>query len=122
MASTESLSTGDKDAYLQKIGHYCTNHIVDDYSPFIPDSVRILCAAMQMGILDRLSKTSPRRAEIFLAMAQTCQANGILGNAVKYFNQAAAEAPGTALADFALSRTEEIKPYLKSNSEEKGKL
>jgi len=121
MASAESLSAGEKSAYLQKIAHYCTNHIVEDYSPFIPDSARILCAAMQMGILNRVSKTSPRRAEIFLAMGQACQANGILRNAVEYLYQAAAEAPGTALADFALSRAQEIIPYLKPNSDNPAK-
>ena len=103
MADLRGATPEQREAYAKRAERFCANEALSDFAPFADDAeILRRCSVQQMAILNRALKTSPFPAEIYLQMASVCMVNNVPQNAVKFFRQAAAAAPGTPLADYAL--------------------
>jgi spermidine synthase len=116
MVDYASLPSDLQESYALKVEHYCAEHVIEDFSPFVPEILRIRCSMNQMAVLNRALPNSRHRAGIFLSMAHVCMTNGVLTNAIRYFRMAAQEAPGTELANFALNMADELTSSMQDSS------
>lgn len=73
--------------FKEGLDRYCAEVQVSDWDFLDDPDLRMSCSAVMMGALNRSLKTGGSAA-IFLAMGEVCLANGIVGNAYKYFGKA----------------------------------